>query len=177
MDPHALIDWIALPPSKASHPQILNTTKEPAGHDTYTQPSKGLTKRTLCGIVLFKLDTIFFICFACQLEYFVLILHIPAYLGIKGDQIFSHSKIFFCALFCTNWITPICSILFDLCYISFSGSFVISLSSCILQRLSTVTLNFLAFLPKFSSSLQCHAEVVSWTAGERGSFTSLAWIV
>jgi hypothetical protein len=39
---------------------------------------------------------------------------------------------------------------------SYSGSFVISLSSCMLQRLSTVTLHFPAFLPEFSSSLQRH---------------------
>jgi hypothetical protein len=59
----------------------------------------------------------------------------------------------------------------------YSGSFVISLSCCMLQWLSTVTLRLPAFLPEFSSSLQCHAEVVSWTAGERCHFTSIAWIV
>ncbi len=52
-----------------------------------------------------------------------------------------------------------------------------SLSSCVLQQLSTVTLHFPAFLPEFSSSLQHHAEVVSWTAGQRGPFISLTWIV
>ncbi len=34
-----------------------------------------------------------------------------------------------------------------------------------------------AVLPEFSSSLQPQAEGVSWTAGKRGPFTSLAWIV
>jgi hypothetical protein len=46
-----------------------------------------------------------------------------------------------------------------------------------LQRLSTVTLHSPAFLPKISLSLQRHAEVVSLTAGKRGPFASLAWIV
>ncbi len=97
--------------------------------------------------------------------------------GSRGIDFFT-LKEFFGACFCTNWITPICSILFDLLLNKFlRGSFVISLSSCILQQLSTVTLHFPAILPEFSSSFWRHAEVVSWTAGERGSFTFLTWIV
>jgi hypothetical protein len=67
---------------------------------------KGSTKRTLCVIVLFKLNTflvifcvslvlilrVFRIRRVCRGSIFfslVLILRIPAYLGIKGDQFFS----------------------------------------------------------------------------------------
>ena len=55
----------------------------------------GSTKCTLCGIVLFKLDTIFSIYFASERDFFVLILYIPEYLGIKGDRFISHLVIFF----------------------------------------------------------------------------------
>jgi hypothetical protein len=75
----------------------------------------GSSKRILCGIVLFKLDTIFSMCFACKWDSLVLILCIPVYLGFKGDQFFSDLWNFFGAHFCTNWLTSICSILFNLC--------------------------------------------------------------
>ncbi len=38
----------------------------------------------------------------------VLILRIPVYLGIKGDQFFSELRIFFGAYLHTNWCTTIC---------------------------------------------------------------------
>ena len=38
----------------------------------------------------------------------VLILRIPAYQGIKGDQFFSDLKIFLALILCTNWCTTIC---------------------------------------------------------------------
>jgi hypothetical protein len=39
---------------------------------------------------------------------FVLILRIPAYLGIKGDQFFSDFGFFLALVLCTNWCTTIC---------------------------------------------------------------------
>jgi hypothetical protein len=62
----------------------------------------GLTKQTLCGIVLFKLDTIFSMCFASKWDLLVLILRIPKYLGIKGNGVFSDKDFLFGARFC--WI-------------------------------------------------------------------------
>jgi hypothetical protein len=58
----------------------------------------GSIKRTLCGIVLFKLDAIFSMCFASERDYSELILHIPEYLGIKGDCFFSDFVNFFSVL-------------------------------------------------------------------------------
>ncbi len=102
-------------------------------------------------MVLFKLDAIF------SHEFHVrkgLLCTDSTYSRVPGDQggwFFSHL-----VFFLRSFITPICSILYDLCIISFSGSLVILLSSCMLQQLSTVTLHLLAFLPEFSSSFQRH---------------------
>jgi hypothetical protein len=61
---------------------------------------KGLTKRTMSGIVLFNLDTFFSMCFASEWDYSVLIQCIPEYLGIKGDCFFSHlAKLFLVLVF------------------------------------------------------------------------------
>ncbi len=38
----------------------------------------------------------------------VLILHIPAYLGMKGDHFFTGLGFFFALVLCTNWCTTIC---------------------------------------------------------------------
>ncbi len=38
----------------------------------------------------------------------VLILHIPAYLGINGDQFFTDLGFFLALILCTNWCTTIC---------------------------------------------------------------------
>ncbi len=108
----------------------------------------------------------------------VLILLDPHVSGVQGGAIFSDLVFFFLlTVLYTNMYTTISRILFKRCSKSYSGSFVISLSSSVLQRLSAVTLYFPAFLSEFSSSLQCHAEVVSWTAGERGPLIFLAWTV
>ncbi len=40
--------------------------------------------------------------------FLVLILHIPAYLGIKGDQFFTDFRIFLALALRTNWCTTIC---------------------------------------------------------------------
>ncbi len=60
---------------------------------------KGSTKHTMSGILLFKLDTIFSMCFASERKYSVLILHIPEYLGIKGDRFFHMSEFFLAVVF------------------------------------------------------------------------------
>ncbi len=74
--------------------------------------NKGLTKPTLCGVVFFKLNT-FLIMFSQVLSidstcsprtwvyrgsiffFLVLILCIPAYLGIKGEHFFTDFRFFF----------------------------------------------------------------------------------
>ncbi len=60
---------------------------------------QGSTKRTLCGIVSFKLDTNFSMCFECRRDSLVLILGIPAYLGLRGFDLFQTSGNFFWHLF------------------------------------------------------------------------------
>jgi hypothetical protein len=47
----------------------------------------------------------------------VLILRIPAYLGIKGDQFFQTQKCFLALVLCTNWCTTICIMCPILCKI------------------------------------------------------------
>ncbi len=79
--------------------------------------NKGLTKRTLCGIILLIWIHSFLVIFlqipsidsTCFLHMWglwgiiffslVQILRIPTYLGIKGDQFFSDLAMFFCWLF------------------------------------------------------------------------------
>ncbi len=71
---------------------------------------KGSTKRILCGIVLFKLYTIFSMCFAYTPFSLVLIVHIPAYLGIKGDQFFSDEffwRLFYVQIGVLHFVLPI----------------------------------------------------------------------
>ncbi len=86
----------------------------------------GSIKRTLCGIVLFKLNIFCFhvwerslvlilSVFCVRRVYrgsiffsLVLILHICVYLGIKGDQFFSDLGIFLALVLRTNWCTTIC---------------------------------------------------------------------
>jgi hypothetical protein len=75
--------------------------------------NKELTKRTLCGIVVFKLDTNFSHVFCVLMG---LISTDSMYSRIPGDQggliFFSLRGFFLGARVCTNWLTPICSILF-----------------------------------------------------------------
>jgi hypothetical protein len=88
--------------------------------------TKGSTKRTLFGIVLFKLNNFCFHVFLRSLVLIlpvprvsgvyrgliifslVLILCIPVYLGIKGDRFFSGLIFFLAVVLCTNWCTTIC---------------------------------------------------------------------
>ncbi len=51
---------------------------------------------------------IFSICFMCNPYSLVLILHIPVYLGIKGDHFFSDHDFLSVVLLCTNQCTTIC---------------------------------------------------------------------
>ncbi len=91
----------------------------------YVNPHKWSTKRTLCGIALFKLNTFFshvlhvpsiVLCVFCIRRVYrgsisfslVLILCICAYLGIKGDWFFSDLGFFLALVLCTNWCTAIC---------------------------------------------------------------------
>jgi hypothetical protein len=85
----------------------------------------GLIKRTLCGIILFKLNTflvMFYRSLVVILRVFcvrrvyrgsiffslILILHIPAYLGVKGDRFFFRQEFFSALVLRTNWCTTIC---------------------------------------------------------------------
>ncbi len=115
--------WAGLKPSKHSdgEARFITIIAAPLERFKGLRPAhcrrKGSTNHTLCGIVLFKLNIfcfrvwerslvlilpVFCVCRVYRRSIFfslVLILHIHAYLGIKGDQFFSDLSIFFGARF------------------------------------------------------------------------------
>jgi hypothetical protein len=84
--------------------------------------SSASPKRTLCGIVSFKLYMIFFMCFAGTPTSLVLILQIPAWFGVKGDCFFQtrnffgihftyklvYYNLYHMSTFTQNWMLQIC---------------------------------------------------------------------
>jgi hypothetical protein len=85
----------------------------------------------------------------------VLILHIPAYLGIKGDQFFSDKTFFSALVLRTNWCTTICitcpilrKIIRFLCKIE-CIEFVYNEFVLVLVQIDPIHLNFQIVLDQF----------------------------
>jgi hypothetical protein len=134
---------------------------------------KGLTKCTLCEIVLVQI-LYFFHVFCVSL---VLILRIPMYLGIKGDPFLQTAFFSRCHFYIKIDILQFGGYCWTVAKNIIPGHLYFSLSSSVTQQLSTVTLHLPAFYLEFSSSLFCHViqQVVvslTWNANAKFFATS-----